>query len=130
MFTDKPCVVRRTMLGVEDHGILTCMLHVDGDGWGIGFGGYALDQPMWTDPQNKRDFLGRQGTNYGMEFIRRVLDTLEVETWEKLPGTVVRIRFDGDGLCGERCVGIGHAYKNRWFIPTVDLNHFIPEKER
>ena len=40
--------ITRTTLGVEDHGILTAFLHLEGDGWGIGFGGYALDEPRKT----------------------------------------------------------------------------------
>ena len=32
-----------TMLGYENHGILTCILYMKWDGGGQGFGGYELD---------------------------------------------------------------------------------------
>ena len=34
-------VIQSTMLGYEDHGILTCFLHLDYSGAGQGFGGYG-----------------------------------------------------------------------------------------
>lgn len=39
--------IESTMLGYEDHGILTAFVTVGGDGWGCGFGGYGLDQ--WSE---------------------------------------------------------------------------------
>jgi hypothetical protein len=101
-----------TSLGVEDHGIFTAYLHLDGGGWGGGFGGYSLDGPV-KDTAGK--FEGRVGSAFGAEFIRRVLETLEVETWEKLPGTIVRVT--SEGLGGRAATTIGHAYKDRWFDP-------------
>lgn len=41
----KNAKITHTMLGTEDHGIFTFMLHVDYDGSGQGIGGYALDEP-------------------------------------------------------------------------------------
>ena len=96
-----------TSLGVEDHGIFTCNLHLSGDGWGCGFGGYALDQ--WTDKQKRRI-----GTAYGMQFIARILETLEVDSWEKLKGQHVRVVTDG---VGGRIQSIGHFLKDKWFDP-------------
>lgn len=103
------------MLGFEDHGIMTAFVHLSGDGWGVGFGGYGLDEPVHANG----DFVGRRGCAYGMEWIRRVLDVLEVETWEKLPGIVVRVRSEG---FGGRALAIGHAIKERWFDPN-DIRH-------
>ena len=37
--------ITSTMLGIEDHGILTCMLHLQQEGCGQAFGGYRLDAP-------------------------------------------------------------------------------------
>lgn len=105
----------RTTLGVEDHGIFSCFLMLEGDGWGGGFGGYALDGPV----KEGGEFKGRRGTAWGAEFIRRLLDTLCVETWEALPGTIVRVESEGWG--GRAAVAIGHAIKDRWFRPETDL---------
>ena len=94
------------MLGVEDHGILTCMIHLDYGGGGQGFGGYAFDRYL-------KDFDRRQGTAWGMEFIRCVLDTLKIEQWEKLPGTPVRVV-----TTHTKVLKIGHFIEERWFDPS------------
>jgi len=98
-----------TTLGVEDHGIFSCYLHLSGDGWGCGFGGYALDE-------YKNELKRRVGTAYGMEFIGAILRTLEVETWEKLKGQHCRVETEG---VGGRVLRIGHLMKNKWFDPAT-----------
>lgn len=113
---EKNARIESTMLGVESHGILTAFVHVAGDGWGCGFGGYSLDGPHNVDGK----FAGRIGSAFGMEWIRRVLDVLEAQTWETLPGTIVRVRLDEPF---GKIVAIGHAYKERWFTPATDLAH-------
>jgi hypothetical protein len=101
---------------------LTVYLHLKFDGAGQGFGGYSHDSPIF-DAAGK--FLRREGTAWGMEYISRVLTTLEIETWEKLPGTIVRVRREKDRW--GQIEAIGHAYKNRWFAPKADLAYLIPE---
>ena len=101
--------IKSTMLGVEDHGIMTARLFLDGGGWGQGFGGFGFD---YEDRQQGR----RVGEGFGIGFIRGVLDTLEVSTWEKLPGTFVRVRRNGDSL-NEIILAIGHIVKDQWFNP-------------
>lgn len=49
----------------------------------------------------------------GTEFIRRVLDLLEVNAWEKLPGTFLRVRASWS-----KVDAIGHPLKDRWFSPA------------
>jgi hypothetical protein len=101
---------------------LTVFLHLTFDGTGQGFGGYAHDEPV-RDAAGK--FLRREGTAWGMEWISRVLQTLEVQTWEKLPGTIIRVRRERPGSFGGPIVAIGHAYKDRWFEPQKDLAHLL-----
>jgi len=96
-----------TTLGVEDHGIFSCYLMLEGDGWSCGFGGYALDE--WNAEKNRR-----VGTAYGMEFIGAILRVLEVESWEKLKGQHCRAVTNGVGGTVTR---IGHLIKNKWFDP-------------
>lgn len=36
--------IEETFLGREEHGILTCFLHLKGNGFGVGIGGRALDE--------------------------------------------------------------------------------------
>jgi hypothetical protein len=99
----------KTTLGVEDHGIFSAWLHVDFGGSGQGFGGYALD----GKPAKRNGQSIRRGTAFGCDFITGILRTLEVDTWEKLPGTFCRV--DGsDGLANR----IGHLLKEQWFDPN------------
>lgn len=108
--------IASTMLGYEDHGVLTCFLNLEFDeGSCQGFGGYFLDT---NAPNNKR-----VGTAYGMEFIARCLSTVGADKWEKLPGNCVRFSTE-DGIIR----AIGHITKDKWFCPKTDLANFIAEK--
>ncbi len=109
----KNAIIERTMLGIEDHGILTCVLTLDYGGVLQGFGTYELDE---YDESKKR----RCGTAWGMEFVRRVLETLECESWEELRGKHCRAVADH---C--KVYRIGHIIKERWFEPEVDLKEFL-----
>lgn len=101
--------ITSTMLGPEGHGIFTAYVTVEGDGWGVSFGGFAFD--AWSESDKQR-----VGVSYGMEFLRRLLAAVGVESWEKLPGTHVRVETEG---WGGRCRRIGHIYKNQWFDPQA-----------
>ena len=101
------CKIKSTQLGAEDHGIFTAFLHLEGDGWGCGFGGFAMDG--WDEAHKQRI-----GHPFGVEFIKAVLETLEVSAWEKLPGVFLRAEHEG---CGGRVIRIGHPIKNKWFDP-------------
>ena len=92
-----------TMLGFEDHGIMTCYLYLDYDGSGQGFGGYAL------------------GGEFGIEFIKKILKTLEVDKWEDLAGTHCRAEAGHD-----KVHRIGHILKDQWFDPK----DIVPEHEK
>ena len=81
-----------TMLGIEDHGMLTYFLHIEGEGWGQGFGGRCCDGA----------FLA--------ESVRKILETLEVDTWEELKGKFVRVLGDDNKLHR-----IAHITKNKWY---------------
>lgn len=100
-------LITSTMLGYEDHGILTAFVHVSGEGWGVGFGGFALD--AWDEATKKRI-----GTAYGCQFIADVLRVVGVDAWEKLAGQHVRVESEG---LGGRALRLGHITKNQWFDP-------------
>lgn len=103
--------ITRTSLSIEDHGILTVFIHLDYGGSSQGFGGYALDT-------YRADIKKRVGTAWGAEYIRRILEVLEVDTWEKLPGQIVRVER-GVHL-GDTISAIGHVLKEQWFDPKED----------
>ena len=104
----KNAVIKSTSLGYEDHGILTCYVYLEGDGWGVGFGGYALDG---YDKSAKRRWAAN---GYGVEFIRAIMRVAGVEVWEKLPGKSVRVDTEG---WGGKALRLGHFLKDDWFDP-------------
>jgi hypothetical protein len=98
-----------TTLGREGHGIMSAYIHLEGAGWGVSFGGYALDQ--WDKAKDKR-----VGTAYGLAFVMAVLDTVGVDSWEKLTGQYVRVVSEG---WGGSALKIGHITKDVWFDPAA-----------
>ncbi len=101
--------IKSTMLGMEGHGIFTVWLNLDFGGSGQGFGGYCLDEPKKVDGEH----IGRFGTAYGMQKIMDLLSCLEVESWEKLPKT--HIRVEREDRWNGKILRIGHLLKDRWF---------------
>lgn len=97
--------IESTRLGTEDHGILTAYLHVKGDGWGVGVGGYGLDEP-YHDEDGK--FLGRRPTAYGLDHIVQMARTVGASSWEALPGKDVLILNESQSTWGSTPVGIAH----------------------
>lgn len=85
-----------TMLGIEDHGIMTSFLFLEWPGSGIGFGGYSL------------------GGNSAVLFIRTILEVVGVEKWEDLKGKYVRVDLGG---LGQPAKGIGNILKDDWLYP-------------
>lgn len=101
-------IISGTMLGREDHGIFTYLIHFDFGGSGQGGGGYTLDEAK-HDEDSK--FLGRVGTAFGMQQIIGLLDCLEVDSWEELKGKPVRVEADHGQI-----YRVGHYMKDRWFV--------------
>lgn len=99
--------IESTMLGIEDHGIMSFFLHLKFDGTGQGFGGYALDQ--WSEVKDKR-----VGSGFGIECIRYILETVGVSKWEDLKGKYVRVQYEKDEWSGP-IIAIGHIVENRWY---------------
>lgn len=97
--------ITSTMLGLEDHGIMTCTLFLEFANGGCGYGGYALD----TYDEVKKM---RVGTAAGLDAIMQLMKTLEVEKWEDLKGKYVRCETTG---WGGTVTNIGHLIKNKWF---------------
>lgn len=92
--------IQETYLGYEDHGILTFILDLDYGGIGQGAGLHSLDAPIFD---NKDKYVGRRGTVYGMEMIRRVIELFG--QWEKLPGKYIEALVEGGVVRGLRQTG-------------------------
>ena len=89
--TMKNARITKTYLGSEDHGPIY-YLYLDYGGAGQAFGGYTLC------------------TGFTHDAIFDLLKTLEVENWEKLPETFVRVHSDS-----RKIYNIGHVLKDKWF---------------
>lgn len=94
-----------TMLGREDHGIMTFMLYLEWGGSVCGYGLYAIDQ--YDGSEDKRVFSAS-----GLEAISKILEVVGVETWEELKGQYVRIEDNG---WGETVDKIGNLMEEKWF---------------
>lgn len=104
------CQIESTMLGVEDHGIMSAWLYLKGDGWGQGFGGWALDGKPFGDTHVRQPHAACGA------FVAGVLNALELTKWEDLPGKHVRIRREHS-----KVEAIGHIFKDKWFEPKEVL---------
>ena len=105
-------LITHTMLGVEDHGILTFWLTLDYGGSGQGAGGWVLDE------YDKG--LGRRvGTTLAADVVLALLKTLRVGKWEDLPGTHVRVR-----RTNTKVEAIGHIMRDDW----LDFEAFFAER--
>jgi hypothetical protein len=70
--------IASTFLGRQDHGIPTAVLDIDEEHGGSGFGGFDI--------------------RVHATYVQTLLDALHVPTWERLPGTVIRVFIRGRGL--------------------------------
>ena len=82
--------IEHTTLGYEDHGIFTCVLHLNYGDSGQGAGTYALDE---FDEETRQ----RKGTAFGMEWVIRAMKAAGVDEWSKVKGRTVIALFDSDG---------------------------------
>ena len=104
--------ITKTMLGREDHGIMTFMIFIEFDKCvACGVGGYALDQ---YDDELKT----RVCHPIGLEAISKILDVVGVEKWEDLPGKY--IRFEDNGW-GSTVDAIGNIIEDKW----INLREFF-----
>lgn len=107
--------ITATQFGVEDHGILTFYVMLEWSGGGQGLGGFSLDG--YCEETKSRDV----GYGPGLVAMRRILETTGVDRWERLPGTLVRVRHHGWG--SSKPPVIGHILEDKWF----DLEQFMQE---
>ena len=101
----KNAKIVKTMLGREDHGIMTWMIFIEFYPCTCGVGGYALDQ-------YDRATETRICHPYGSDSIQKVLDVVGVDTWEQLPGKYIRFKDEG---WGSIVTEIGHIIEDKWF---------------
>ena len=111
----KNAQIESTMLGREDHGIMTFMIFVKFDKCvACGVGGYALDG--YDKNLQQRVFCAN-----GMEAVSKILDVVGVDKWEDLPGKYIRIKDNGWGSTIDE---IGNLMEDKWF----NLREFFGKK--
>lgn len=106
--------ITSTMLGIEDHGIMSFYLYLDYGGSGQGAGGWSLDTPVKIG----NTFLRRVGTAEGLSLIMKILDVVGVGKWEDLKGKHIRVKQDHTAVHA-----IGNIIKNEW----LDFSQFFEE---
>lgn len=94
----KNAKIGSTFLGIEDHGIFTAMITVDYGGSSQGFGQHNLTYK-----------------DYGIKYLRKILETVGVDSWEELVGKHIRVKKEG-GYNSKIC-SIGNIIEDKWFEP-------------
>jgi hypothetical protein len=106
-----------TVLGYEDHGILTMYVTLDYGHSGQSFGGYTFDA---YDPKLERRIVAG---SYGMRFVTDLMRAVGVDRYEALPGTVVRVEASHDSV-----YRIGHFLRDTWFDPNALSKELLIDK--
>lgn len=101
--------ITRTTLGTEPGRPYTWWLHLDYGGLNQGFGGYGLSKYNSTSDTREPSIC------FGIA-VMGILETLDVEKWEDLPGKPCRVILK-DGLAH----AIGHYLRDQWFTPSESL---------
>ena len=96
--------ITNTMLGREDHGIMTFMIFVRCDDFGCGIGGYALD----VKPKQEGDSIY---SPKAMEVLSKILETVGVNKWEDLKGKYIRVVDEGHNSAINE---IGNLMEDKW----------------
>lgn len=107
--------ITSTMLGREDHGIMTFMIYIDAGNFSCGVGGFCLDE--FNTASQTRAFRAKS-----MKAISEILNVVGVHKWEDLPGKY--IRFEDNGL-GSTVDKIGNIIDDKWF----DVRKFFENEE-
>lgn len=112
--TIRNATIQSTNLTTEDHGALTAWLYLDYGGTAQGFGGYCLA----TNPDNRH-----QSTGFCGAYLWRVLEIAGVTSWEKLPGSSIRVKASHN-----KVEAIGHFLKDDWFSPAELAKDYDQDK--
>lgn len=114
--------IKSFSLGTEDHGIFTMVLHIDFRGSSQAFGHFALDQAV----KKNGKFVCREGTAWGMNFIMKVMEVVDVKEIQELTDKRVTVVRDKEGW-GGKIIGLKSVSpdKEKSFFPEKDLKQYI-----
>lgn len=111
----KNAKISSTMLGREDHGIMTFMIYIDACDFACGIGRYCLDE--FNPATQTRVFRAES-----MEAISKILEVVGVDKWEDLPGKYIRIEYNG---LGSTVTKIGNIIEEKW----LDFEEFFGNED-
>jgi len=94
-------------LSMEDLGVFTFDLVLEGYGWGCNFGGYVLGKGYVGASDD--DF---EGYAAGTEVIMRIMNVVGATRFSELKGKYVRVRHEG---WGKEILAIGNIIEDKWF---------------
>lgn len=103
-YTGHVATIKSTILGREDHGILSAYLDLQWAGSGVLFGGYSLDTPGDRESDDRRI-----GSAFGMDHVIELLRVVGVDSWERLKDKQVIVLFGEGGSWGGRALGLAHV---------------------
>ena len=100
----KKAKIVRTLLGLDGPRPFLSELILQAGNTGARVGGQRLTEK------------NGEGSAYGLDQIRLILETVGVDTWEELKGADVYALFDSDEDWGAQCVGIANIRTGKAFI--------------
>ncbi len=104
-YTIENAKIKNVALSMADHGVLTLDISLEGEGWGVCYGGYTLGKGYVGAKEFK-------GSPKGLEAIMRIMDTIGVDELTKAVGKYVRVATRG---WGSTVKIIGNIIEDKWF---------------
>lgn len=106
-----------TSISMEDYTCLTFRITLEGDAFGVSYGGYCIGHGFLGSDT----FTAENGS--GLVAMMRIMDVVGVERWEDLKGKYVRFVDDAWGSPVKK---IGNIIEDKWF----DIDKFFKEYGR
>lgn len=106
--------ITNTSITMEDHGILTFYIIVEGAGIRVNLGGYCIGSGYL----GAQEFTAESGG--GLVAMMNIMNVVGVHQWEDLKGKYCRIKTEGRGSTVSI---IGNIIENKWF----DMKKFFEE---
>lgn len=106
--------ITNTSITMENHGVLTFYITVEGAGIGVNLGGYCIGSGYL----GAKEFSAESGS--GLVAMMNIMNVVGVHKWEDLKGKYCRIKTDG---WGSTVNIIGNIIENKWF----DMKKFFEE---
>ena len=108
----------KTMFGFEKEiGVCTWNITLETSDFYTTFGGYRID----TIAKKTGEICGEA---FGLTSLLRMLQALEISTWEELKDKYIRVQLEIDSTGACRLVAVGHLMKDTWF----NLREFYQEQ--